>query len=205
LNVNGQTLANLAKISAAVRCVLVHYSADYGFNGQKEQGCLETDQPEPINVYGASKALGEKLLTNSDTAFYLIRTAWLYGPNGKNFVDTIIDLSKQEKRIKIVNDQFGSPTFTEDLAQATYDLLTAKKPFGIYHLTNSGVASWYDLVRQLKEIMLLPCEFEPVSSNEYQRPAKRPKYSVLLNQKTPGLRSWQEALKSYLETKKLTK
>lgn len=199
--VNGQAVGNLAKTTQALNIIFVHYSTDYVFDGQKEQGYTEDEQTAPLNVYGRSKELGEQLLQKYGHKYYLIRTAWLYGSHGKNFVDTILDLSKKQKQLKIVNDQFGNPTSTKDLAKATRQILMEKKNFGIYHRTNYGSCSWYDLARKIKEIKRLNVEVMPVSSTQYKRAAKRPKYSKLINTKLPDLRFWGEALKEYLKSK----
>lgn len=198
LAINGQAVGNLAKISKKVNATLIHYSTDYVFNGRKSEGYAETDAPDPINAYGQSKAVGEKYLQQTLDNFYLIRTAWLYGPNGKNFVDTIIDLSLKQDTIEVVSDQFGNPTFTRDLAKATKKILIDKKPYGIYHQTNAGACSWYDFALKIKEIKSFASKIMPVDSAQMPRPANRPKYSILQNTKLPGLRPWQEALTEYL-------
>src|SRR3989338_1563662 len=198
LAVNGEAVGNLAKIAKKIKAVLVHFSTDYVFNGQNQEGYQEDATLDPLNVYGNSKALGERLLRENYDQFYLIRTAWLYGLNGKNFVDTIIDLSVKQETIKVVNDQFGSPTYTKDLAQAVHQLIIDKKPFGIYHRTNDGKASWYDLAVKVKELKNFSAEIQSASSQEISRSAVRPANSVLISTKLPALRSWQEALADYL-------
>lgn len=199
--VNGETVGELAKICRELGIILVHYSTDYVFDGSKKSGYLENDKTKPINAYGLSKELGEKLLQKNTDKFYLIRSAWLFGPFGKNFVDTIIELALKQKEIKVVNDQFGNPTYTKDLAQATRQILIDKPAFGIYHRTNAQSGSWYELAQKIKETMGLNAEFIPVSSTEFPRAAKRPKYSKLINTKLPELRPWTEALEEYLKTK----
>ena len=199
--INGEAVGDLAKICKDLNAILVHYSTDYVFDGNKKEGYLETDQTKPVNAYGASKELGEKLLQKNTAGFYLIRTAWLYGPFGKNFVDTIIELALKQKEIKVVNDQFGNPTYAKDLAQATKQILIDKPAFGIYHRTNAQSCSWHELAKKIKEIMGLTAELIPVSSAEFPMAAKRPRYSKLINTKLPELRSWTEALEEYLKLK----
>ncbi|HLC64033.1 MAG TPA: dTDP-4-dehydrorhamnose reductase [Patescibacteria group bacterium] len=200
--VNGTAVGELSKICSGLNAVLVHYSTDYVFDGANELGYQENDQPAPINAYGQSKHLGEQLLQKRYRKYYLIRTAWLYGPEGKNFVNTIIEQSRQKSELKVVDDQFGNPTYTKDLAEATHRLLNSQTPFGIYHLTNSGSCSWHELAGEIKQLSGFDLEIKPVSSNEYQRPANRPKYSKLINTKLEQLRPWNEALREYLKTLK---
>ncbi len=200
--INGKAVGDLAKICHQLDIILVHYSTDYIFDGNNETGYKEEDKPSPINSYGKSKLLGEELLQKNNQKYYLIRTAWLFGLNGKNFVNSIIDLSKSKKQLKIVDDQFGNPTYTKDLAKATFNLLSNKNKFGIYHLVNSGSCNRYDLALKIKEIKLLDSEIVPASSAEFKRPAARPKFSKLINTKLPSLRPWQEAVEEYLKTLK---
>lgn len=198
LSVNGLSLGNLSEVAKKHQAVLIHYSTDYVFGGTKKDGYAENEPINPVNAYGVSKARGEELILKSGCDFYLIRTAWLYGKFGKNFVETIIELSAKQEEIKVVNDQFGSPTYAPDLAKATRQILIDKKPFGVYHQTNAGTCSWYDFALKIKEIKGFEASIVPVSSVEFPRPAKRPQYSILINSKLPSLRSWQEALVDYL-------
>jgi len=198
LAVNGEAVGNLAKIAKKIGSTLVHFSTDYVFDGKNQAGYKEDSATAPLNIYGRSKALGEKLLAENCEQFYLIRSAWLYGVNGKNFVDTIIDLSTKQQVIKVVNDQVGSPTYAKDLAQAVHQITIDKKPFGIYHRTNDGQCSWYDFALEIKRIKNFSAEIEAITTQEMPRPATRPSNSVLINTKLPALRSWQEALADYL-------
>ncbi|MBI4994358.1 dTDP-4-dehydrorhamnose reductase [Candidatus Peregrinibacteria bacterium] len=202
--INSDAVKNLAQISAGKNIPLVHFSTDYVFNGKKPEGYSETDSPSPISVYGASKASGEEAITKNIKKYYLIRTAWLYGESGKNFVDTIINLaSKSEgKSLKVVNDQIGNPTYTLDLAQALLGLLKGKS-YGIYHIVNSGQCSWYEFAQEIFRILGIPQKIAPITSCELVRRAKRPKYSILKNTRLPPLRDWKEALASYLKEKTL--
>jgi len=177
---------------------LVHYSTDYVFSGKNKEGYQESAQPDPINAYGRSKCLGERLLQKNCANYYLIRTAWLYGEGGKNFVNTVVELAKSGKELKMVNDQFGNPTCVKDLAAATHRLMRANQGFGIYHRTNSGSCSWYELALEIKRQTGFDSEVRPVSSKDCPRPALRPRYSKLINTKLEELRPWPEALKEYL-------
>ena len=189
--VNGRAPGHIAEACHASGSLLVHYSTDYVFNGtQKEY--RETDTPDPINAYGASKLLGEQLIQTEHDKFLIIRTSWLFGAYGRNFVDTMLTLSPHTEQVRVVNDQFGRPTYTKDLAIETKKLLD-REP-GIYHVTNSGTCSWYEFARAIIP-NAIPC-----STAEFPRKARRPTYSVLLSTKTAPLRHWREALADYLTT-----
>lgn len=202
IKVNGKAVGYIALACKRIGAVLVHYSTDYIFNGKKKEGYKEDDSEiGPINVYGESKALGEKELQKNTDKFYLIRTAWLYGKNGKNFVETMLKLAKEKNELSVVNDQHGKPTYTLDLAKKTKELLEGNYPFGIYHITNEGATTWYEFARKIFEIAGIQIKVKPVTSSQFPRPARRPEYSVLINTKLPKLRPWEEALEEYLRTK----
>lgn len=199
MKVNGDAVGFLAKACKKVGAILVHYSTDYVFNGEKKDGYDETyDKIEPLNVYGESKALGEKLLQENTDKYYLIRTSWLFGKNGKNFVETMLQLAGKNDSLKVVNDQFGFPTYTHDLAMKTRDIIEKKEPFGIYHVTNTGKASWCDFAKEIFKQKGISIKVEAVTSDEFPRPAKRPHYSMLKNTKLKPMQSWQDALTNYL-------
>jgi len=185
-------------------CLFIYISTAYVFNGKKTKPYTEKDKPFPINVYGLSKLEGEKI-TMSFKKHLIIRTNWLFGPYKKNFVDTIIELAKKKDVIKIDCSQIGSPTYTLDLASAIKDLIEfyfkGKLKFGIYHITNSGSCNRFDFAVKIIEILNLKNKVEKIILN---RPAKRPKNSLLSNKKFYNLtgyylRNWQDALKSYLK------
>jgi len=201
MKVNGEGPGNLAKICKEIGAILVHYSTDYIFNGQKADGYNEDyNQIEPLSVYGESKALGEKLIKENCEKYYILRTAWLYGKNGKNFVDTMIKLGQEKPELKVINDQHGSPTYAKDLALQTREILLNLQPaFGVYHVTNSGTCTWYEFTQEIFKIKNITAKVIPCTSQEYPLPAKRPTYSILLNTKLPLMRPWQEALKEYLK------
>lgn len=200
LDINGQGVKNLAEIAKSLDAILVHYSTDYVFPGDKEEGYGEEDVPGPaVNVYGASKLVGEKALYEVQPNFYLLRIAWLYGPNGKNFVDTMLQLAQTRESLSVVNDQHGSPTFTKDVAMATKKLLEENKPYGVYHTVNNGVTTWYDFAQKIFALFHKNIEVSPVPSDEFPRPAKRPTYSVLKDTKGMNMRDWEDALDDYLK------
>lgn len=197
--VNETGVRNLATAAKEIEATLVHYSTDYVFPGDKRVGYSEDDPPGPaVNVYGESKLAGERALVEIKPRFYLQRIAWLYGPNGKNFVNTMIELGKKNTFLAVVNDQFGNPTYTKDVTLATRSLLLEQYPFGIYHTIGEGVASWYDFANKIFQITHAQVDVKPVTSDEFPRPAKRPKYSVLISKKGPKMRPWERALENYL-------
>ena len=206
--INGKAVGYLSETASEIGAVFVHYSSDYVFNGKNEQGYREDDQPSnPINVYGRSKILGEKLLQDNCKKHYLIRSSGLFGKYGRNFVDTILKLAKSQKEVKVVNDQFLKPTYAPDLAKVTKELIDKKHKFGIYHLINEKAVNWYDFAREICQVYsdvnkVKLGGIRPCLSKEFSRPAKRPKYSVLLNTKIKPLRPWPEALREYLEDRK---
>jgi len=198
-SVNGTSLNFLSRLCNEINATLIHISTDYVFQGLKEKGYDEFDKTNPINVYGLSKELGEKYILENSKKYYLIRTSWLFGPNGKNFVDNIIRKCNSDEEIFVVNDQFGSPTYTYDLAKYISKLVKSNYAFGKYHITNKGVCTWYQFANEIKNIKLLKCKITPVSSLVYSRSAQRPKYSVLLNTKIDfPYRDWQSSLLEYL-------
>ena len=199
LKINGEAVGFLALVCREISAILVHYSTDYVFSGKKEDGYRENDHTYPINTYGKSKEYGEKMLKKYLDNFYLIRTSWLYGHNGQNFVDTIKKLASKRVEIKVVNDQFGKPTYAWDLAVRTREIIDGKLDFGIYHITNEGVTSWYKLAKQICRIMEYKTKVVPITTFQMPRPAKRPKYSILKNTKIKKSRSWSKALLEYLK------
>lgn len=190
--VNGLGPAHLAEACKEVGATLVHYSTDYVFDGNKPE-YRESDPTNPISAYGKSKLTGEKNVQNHMDDYRIIRTSWLYGKHGKNFVDTILAISKQMPTVKVVNDQTGKPTYAVDLAEKTKELITL--PAGIYHISNEGVCTWFEFASAFAK-NVVPC-----TTAEMPRKAKRPRYSVLVNTKTSPLRHWKDALNEYLSSK----
>ena len=200
LAVNGEGPGYLAEIAKEIQAKLIHYSTDYIFSGEKDDGYDEEfNEIDPVNVYGESKAVGEAKIKASGCEYYIIRTAWLYGSGGNNFVDTMIKLGIDKDELKIVNDQHGCPTYAVDLAMTTKKMVDEKKATGIYHVTNSGHCTWCEFAQEIFKLKNILVKVIPCASAEFPRPAKRPKYSILLNTKLAKIRPWQEALKEYLE------
>ncbi|WP_048149006.1 dTDP-4-dehydrorhamnose reductase [Methanolacinia paynteri] len=188
--VNGDGPGNIAAACEENGAMLVHFSTDYVFDGSKKE-YNESDEPNPVSIYGKSKLLGEENIIKNMNDFRIIRTSWLYGTHGKNFVETMIRLSSEMPEVRVVNDQFGKPTYTRDLAEKTAEIIDLQP--GIYHAANEGVCSWFDFARAIIP-NVVPC-----TTDEFPRKAKRPEYSVLVNNKTKPMRNWNEALLDYLE------
>ena len=200
--VNATGVKNLAFAVKDLNVVLVHVSTDYVFNGKGKEPYSVDETLNPINAYGRTKAEGEKAVCEILNKFFLIRTAWLYG-EGKNFVKTMLKLSENNKTLRVVSDQIGSPTSAAELARFIIYLIQTDN-YGVWHGVCDGSASWYEFT---KEIMRLSgktdIEVIPIKSKEYKTKAERPLYSVLSNEKIHKetkfkIKTWEEALKEYL-------
>jgi dTDP-4-dehydrorhamnose reductase len=193
--------------TAALRChaKVVYLSTDYVFDGMKKEPYVEEDLPHPLSVYGRSKLKGEEYVQGVVKDALIVRTQWLYGKHGKNFVTAILRQAKEKKALSIVNDQTGSPTYTRDLSGAI-SVLLQQKAHGIFHVTNGGHCTWYAFGREILKLSGIEgVEVLPITSEELGRPAPRPPYSVLDCQRLRvetgmELRPWAEALKEYLAT-----
>lgn len=201
--VNGLGTKNVALACRQLDIPMLYISTDFVFDGKKGEPYCEWDQPSPLGHYGRSKLDGENSVRELLKKFYIVRTSWLYGKHGRNFVSTILAKAKEAGTIKVVNDQVGSPTYARDLCRALARLIASDK-YGTYHLSNSGACSWYDFARKAVEMSGIKSEVSPIASSEYPTPTKRPAYSVLRNfcwERTFGeiLRPWEEGLKDYLK------
>jgi dTDP-4-dehydrorhamnose reductase len=203
-NVNAVGAENLAIASREFGSFLIHMSTDYVFDGSSDKPYREDDSPNPLGVYGKTKFEGERRIRESLHQNYcIVRTQWLYGEHGKNFVDTIIRAGKQNKKLRIVNDQYGAPTYTVDLAEAIIELGRLGLS-GIFHVTNSGNTTWSGFASRILGMAgLTDVEIEEINTEELGRPAPRPLYSVLDNsrfERSTGmkLRCWENALQEYL-------
>jgi len=200
--VNEVGVRNVAMAAKKIGAAVVHYSTDYVFPGDQEAGYREDDKPGPaVNVYGESKLAGEHELAKSEVQYYLLRTAWLYGPNGKNFVDTMLRLADERDELNVINDQHGSPTYTRDLAEATRQVIEGDYEYGTYHLVNAGQTTWYSFAAKIFSLASKELTLNPISTADYPLPARRPQWSALVNAKGPELRPWEEALAEYLSTR----
>lgn len=218
--VNGSGPGYLAEAARDVDAVLVHISTDYVFDGGKESPYLESDAVGPVSAYGRSKLAGERAIIESGLEkYFIIRTSWLYGPGGKNFVETIIRLAREREELRIVADQVGTPTYTGDLAEAMFRLLalanhgsriTDHDPYGLYHFSNSGQCTWYEFACEIVDQVkgrgeqLKVKRVDPIRTEEYPLPAHRPAYSVFSRgkyKKATGaeIPGWQEGLAKYLD------
>jgi len=203
--VNGEGTKHVALAASKCHAKMVYLSTDYVFDGDKREPYSESDSPHPLNVYGESKLKGEQYVQTLVKDFLIIRTQWLYGPFGKNFVSSILQQARGQSALCIVDDQTGSPTYTADLAKAISKLIQFDAR-GIFHVANSGVCTWYTFGQTiLKFLGINRVKVIPISSGELGRPAVRPFYSVLGCQKLKEetgltMRPWSEALKDYLKT-----
>ncbi len=193
---------------------LIYISTDFVFDGSKNGLYKETDKPSPLNIYAKSKLEGEEAVKKNFNNYFILRTSWLYGSNGKNFVDTIIAKSNTEKELKVVDDQVGSPTYTGDLSLAIHKLIdmifsgsvSVDEVSGIYHVSNSGSVSWYEYAAEILRLTGSSTRVIPITSEHLARPAKRPamssmdcsKFSMLTGFK---MRGWEAALKEYISKK----
>lgn len=195
---------NLAIAADKVGAALVHISTDYVFGGIGQTPFREYDPVNPQSVYGKSKLDGEIMVRNNCRRHYIVRTAWLFGINGNNFVKTMIRLGQERDVLTVVNDQMGSPTYTRDLAEAIASLIE-KPTYGTYHLTNSDECTWFEFTQEiLHQAGIEGTKVEPITTEELNRPANRPRYSVLDNYmwRMDGhapLRSYKQALAAYLQ------
>jgi len=200
--VNAIGTRNVAVACRETDSALVYICTDYVFDGTKGSPYYEYDQTNPLSVYGKTKHLGEVYIRDLLDKFYIVRTSWLYGFHGPNFITTMLKLAETHDKISVVGDQIGSPTYTLDLAKAIAQLIE-KPAYGIYHVTNSDHCSWYEYAQLIFEIAGKKVELDPVTTEEFSSPAPRPKYSVLenYNWKMEGfdkIRSYKEALKDYM-------
>jgi dTDP-4-dehydrorhamnose reductase len=201
--VNALGTKYLAEAAKFVDAKMVYVSTDYVFDGNGTEP-YEVDHPtSPLGVYGETKLDGEIILQDTLEKYFIVRTAWVYGINGNNFVKTMLKLAQDRNELGVVYDQVGSPTYTVDLAKFLVELVVSNK-YGIYHASNEGVCSWHEFAVEIFKQAGLDIKVNPLTSEEFPRPAARPKYSVLSKKKivdqgfTP-MRDWKEALKDYLK------
>lgn len=203
ISINAQVVKDLAQICEEISAKLVFISTDYVFSGNINSAYLETDLCDPKNVYGLAKYMGEQYAQEYCSKTFIVRTAWLYGVHGRNFVKTILEKGRKLGKVHVVNDQYGSPTNAEDLAYHILKLAATDK-YGIYHCTGNGACSWYEFACEIIEYSKTNCVVLPCTSQEYPQKAKRPAYSVLSHgalEKAVGdeMRLWKDALHDYLD------
>jgi dTDP-4-dehydrorhamnose reductase len=204
--VNGLGTKYLAKAAKENKAKMIFVSTDYVFEGTATKP-YEVDHPtSPIGVYGETKLAGEEFISSTLEQYFIVRTAWVYGINGNNFVKTMLRLGKELGEVGVVHDQIGSPTYTVDLASFLVALIESNK-YGIYHVTNDGDCSWYEFALEIFKQSELNVKVNPLTTEQFPRPAARPKYSVLSKKKisdmgfTP-LRNWRDALAAFLKEMK---
>lgn len=208
--INAEAVENLAVFAKKYGFGLIHFSTDYVFDGESETPYLESDEVNPINVYGASKLAGEQaILKGNPKNSIVIRTSWLYGNSGKNFVKTILQKSEELDELSVVKDQVGVLTNAEELAKSVLKILPKiqNNTPEIYHFSGGGIASWYDIAVEICDIAQRNCVVKPVSSDHFKTIAKRPKFSKLNSEKIKRdfnieIGDWKERLELYLRNRK---
>ena len=207
--VNASGVKNLVDFCRENRCVLYHISTDYVFDGKKitsREPYTEDDIPNPINMYGITKYAGELIVKNYLENYYIIRVASLYGKagaygKGGNFVYSILKKAKKEGKLKVVNDVYMSPTYTRDVAGKIMEMIkNGEFSPGIYHMTNQGIATWFDFARAIVNYAGIECEIEPVSHTEFSSKINRPLWSPLTSKKGTNLRPWEQALYDFIKS-----
>ncbi len=201
ININGTKY--LAQEAAKCGAKFVYISTDYVFDGQGTGAYKVTDKPNPINYYGRSKLAGETIVQDILSKYFILRISWVFGLNSKNFVKTMIDLGSKYDEIKVVDDQYGSPTYTHDVAELISDMIITNE-FGIYHVTNEGICSWCEFAKKIFECVKLSCRVQGIPSSEYPTKAVRPfnsrlDKSSLEQHGFKRLPKWEDALQRYLE------
>lgn len=194
--VNAKSAEYIAKACNSNNAVMIYISTDYVFDGTKKTPYVPDDTTNPTGAYGLSKLHGEEAVRKFCPAHYIIRTSWLYGHHGKNFVETMISLAEKTE-LKVVDDQVGCPTWTVDLSDAIISFIDEEPPFGTYHACGAGSTSWYGFAKEIFDLMSLNVKLIPCVTEEFPRPAKRPAYSVMDNEGL--LRDWKQALQEYIE------
>ena len=199
---NATATKHIAKCAKILDIPMIYISTDYVFDGTKDGEYTENDETNPINIYGESKLAGEKYVQEILDKYYIVRTSWVFNINGKNFIETMLRLSKANNQLSIVNDQIGSPTYTKDLSRLLVDMLETSK-YGLYHATNEGYCSWYEFANTIFKLANINIDIKAINSNEYASRAKRPLNSKLSKDKLieygfKPLPHWEDALKDYL-------
>ena len=200
--INAEAVKVIAECAKTLDIPMIYISTDYVFDGTKASEYVETDIPNPINVYGASKLKGEQYVQQLLEKFYIVRISWVFGINGNNFIKTMQRLGNEHDELNIIHDQVGSPTYTADLASLLVDMIETNR-YGIYHATNEGYCSWYEFAAEIFKQSQLDVTLHPITTDQYKTKAKRPLNSKMSKQKLSDygfhrLPTWQEALKNYI-------
>ncbi len=201
--INAEGTENIVKVCRELNIKMMYFSTDYVFNGKGDRPWKTDDERSPLNVYGQTKYEGELAVENSLEKYFILRIAWVFGVNGKNFIKTMLRLGKEKGAVSVVNDQIGSPTYTADLAVLAVDMIQTDK-YGTYHATNEGLCSWYEFACQIFNEANMDVKVTPVSSDAFPAKAERPSNSRMDKSKLTEngfspLPGWQDALKRYLK------
>lgn len=201
--VNADGPLNIAKTCKKLDVPMIQISTDYVFDGEGVRPWEPDDECSPLSVYGLTKYEGEQAVMNTLDKYFIVRIAWVFGINGKNFVKTMLNLGKTRDHLTVVNDQFGSPTYTYDLAKLLVDMVQTDK-YGIYHATNEGICTWYEFACEIFRLAGMNVKVDPVTSDNYPTKAKRPSNSRMSKEKLTEngfdrLPTWQSALERYIE------
>jgi dTDP-4-dehydrorhamnose reductase len=201
--INGKGAGNVAAAAAAVGASVVYLSSDYLFDGAKAAPYVESDQPAPLSAYGRTKLAGEEATVAANKRHFVVRSAWLFGVGGPNFVETMLRLAGSGNEVLVVRDQVGSPTYTWHLAYGIVRLIEGVE-FGIHHMAAAGQCSWYEFAREIFEQAKVECKVLSITTEEFGRPAPRPPFSALTSQREHAIRlpSWQDGLAGYLAQRK---
>ena len=201
--INAESVKVISECAKELDVKLIYISTDYVFDGTKEGEYVETDLPNPINVYGASKLKGEQYVQTLLEKYYIVRISWVFGVNGNNFIKTMRRLGSERDELNIINDQVGSPTYTADLAPLLVDMMETDK-YGIYHATNEETCSWYEFANEIFKQSRIEVKTNPITTDQYPTAAKRPMNSRMSKAKLKAngfnlLPTWQQALAHYLK------
>jgi dTDP-4-dehydrorhamnose reductase len=204
--VNAFGSRNVAIAAEETGSRLCYISTDYVFDGTAQAPYAEYDPVNPQSIYGKSKRAGEELVQSLCSRYFIVRTSWVYGMHGNNFVKTMLKLAESKNQLKVVNDQIGSPTYTYDLAEFLLQLVATEK-YGIYHASNTGACSWYEFAKAIFELNGISIQVDPCTTEEFPRPAPRPRYSVMDHMAIRAngfrdLRHWKDGLKDFLEKRR---
>jgi dTDP-4-dehydrorhamnose reductase len=199
MRVNGDGARNVAEAAGAV----IYVSSDYVFDGSKRTPWVESDPIKPLSEYGRSKAEGERATLAANPRSHIVRTSWLFGIGGGNFIATMLRLGAERDSLRVVDDQVGQPTYTGHLAESLLQIADSDE-FGIHHRSGHGQCSWYELARFVFETAGVDCDIEPCTTAEFPRPAPRPAYSVLGSERgEPSLPDWQQGVTEYLAAREV--
>ena len=201
--VNGTGAGNVAAAAADVGAAIVHVSTDYVFDGSRRAPWVESDPVAPLGAYGATKLAGEEAVAAANPAHAIVRTAWLFGAGGRNFVDTMLALGAEREEVSVVTDQIGCPTWTGHLAGALVELAERPQDTGLHHIAAAGSCSWNELALEVFDRAGIDCRVLPTTTAAFPRPAPRPAYSVLGSERRDPLvlPAWQEGVAAYLATR----